>query len=91
MIRQAIAGAAPGLQARLLGVLRRPLRERGAARAASASSRRVAVLARRLPRRKGIFATLVGTVFAHRMFDLFPTIALVVWVLDLRRRCRTGR
>jgi uncharacterized membrane protein YbhN (UPF0104 family) len=42
---------------------------------------RVAVLARRLPGRKGIFATLVGTVFAHRMFDLFPVVVLVVWVL----------
>jgi len=42
---------------------------------------RVAVLVRRLPRRKGIWATLIGTVFAHRVFDLFPTIALVIWVL----------
>jgi uncharacterized membrane protein YbhN (UPF0104 family) len=43
---------------------------------------RVAVLARRMPGRKGVFATLVGTVFAHRMFDLFPTVLLVVWVLS---------
>lgn len=43
---------------------------------------RVVVLARRLPRRRGLWATLIGTVFAHRMFDLFPTIALVVWVLS---------
>ena len=43
---------------------------------------RVAVLARRMPGRKGIFATLVGTVFAHRLFDLPPTIALVVWVIN---------
>jgi glycosyltransferase 2 family protein len=42
---------------------------------------RVAVLARRMPGRKGIFATLVGTVFAHRMFDLFPVVLLVAWVL----------
>jgi uncharacterized protein (TIRG00374 family) len=42
---------------------------------------RVAVLVRRLPRRRGIWATLIGTVFAHRVFDLFPTIALVIWVL----------
>lgn len=42
---------------------------------------RVAVLRRRLPRRKGATATLIGSVFAHRMFDLFPTITLVVWVL----------
>jgi uncharacterized protein (TIRG00374 family) len=43
---------------------------------------RVAVLARRLPGRRRIFATLVGTVFAHRMFDLLPTTVLVVWVLS---------
>jgi len=42
---------------------------------------RVAVLARRMPGRRGIWATLIGSVFAHRMFDLFPTITLVVWVL----------
>ncbi|MGZ4333283.1 MAG: lysylphosphatidylglycerol synthase transmembrane domain-containing protein [Gaiellaceae bacterium] len=42
---------------------------------------RAAVLRRRLPGRKGATATLIGSVFAHRMFDLFPTIALVVWVL----------
>ncbi len=42
---------------------------------------RVGVLRRRMPGRKGTTATLVGSVFAHRMFDLFPTIVLVVWVL----------
>jgi len=42
---------------------------------------RVAVLRRRMPGRKGTTATLVGSVFAHRMFDLFPTVTLVVWVL----------
>lgn len=42
---------------------------------------RVAVLARRMPGRKGVWPTLIGSVFAHRMFDLFPTIALVVWVV----------
>ena len=42
---------------------------------------RVAVLRRRMPGRKGATATLIGSVFAHRMFDLFPTITLVVWVL----------
>jgi uncharacterized protein (TIRG00374 family) len=42
---------------------------------------RAAVLRRRLPGRKGATATLIGSVFAHRMFDLFPTITLVVWVL----------
>jgi uncharacterized protein (TIRG00374 family) len=42
---------------------------------------RVAVLVRRLPRRRGLWATLIGTVLAHRIFDLFPTAALVIWVL----------
>ena len=41
---------------------------------------RVAVLRRRLGR-KGTTATLVGSVFAHRMFDLFPALTLVIWVL----------
>ena len=40
---------------------------------------RAAVLRRRT--RPGTTATLIGSVFAHRMFDLFPTITLVVWVL----------
>jgi uncharacterized protein (TIRG00374 family) len=42
---------------------------------------RVAVLRRRLPGRNGTTATLVGSVFAHRMFDLFPSLALVIWVV----------
>jgi uncharacterized protein (TIRG00374 family) len=42
---------------------------------------RAAVLRRRMPGRKGATATLIGSVFAHRVFDLFPTITLVVWVL----------
>jgi glycosyltransferase 2 family protein len=42
---------------------------------------RVAVLRRRLPGRRGVTATLIGSVFAHRIFDLFPATALVVWVL----------
>ncbi len=42
---------------------------------------RVAVLARRMPPREGTWATLIGSVFAHRLFDLFPAFTLVVWVL----------
>jgi glycosyltransferase 2 family protein len=42
---------------------------------------RVAVLRRRLPGRRGATATLIGSVFAHRMFDVFPAVALVIWVL----------
>jgi uncharacterized protein (TIRG00374 family) len=42
---------------------------------------RVAVLNRRMPGRRGMWATLVGTVFAHRMFDLVPVFALIVYVI----------
>lgn len=42
---------------------------------------RVAVLRRRIPGRRGATATLVGSVFAHRMFDLLPAVTLVIWVL----------
>ena len=42
---------------------------------------RVAVLVRRVPRRERAWGTLLGSVVAHRMFDLFPVTALVVWVL----------
>jgi glycosyltransferase 2 family protein len=43
---------------------------------------RVAVLTRRQPqRRSDAWATLVGTVFAHRVFDLFPTLLLIVYVV----------
>jgi uncharacterized protein (TIRG00374 family) len=42
---------------------------------------RVAVLRRRLPGRKGTTATLIGSVFAHRMFDVPPAATLVVFVL----------
>jgi glycosyltransferase 2 family protein len=42
---------------------------------------RVAVLRRRLPRRPGVWPTLAGTVFAHRVFDLVAVMALVPYVL----------
>ncbi len=42
---------------------------------------RVAVLRRHVPHGKGTSATLLGTVFAHRLFDLFPVAILVTWVL----------
>jgi uncharacterized protein (TIRG00374 family) len=41
---------------------------------------RVAVLSRKLPKRKGLWATLVGTVFAHRVFDLVPVVLLILYV-----------
>jgi uncharacterized protein (TIRG00374 family) len=42
---------------------------------------RVAVLRRHLPHGKGTSATLLGTVFAHRLFDLFPIALLVAYVM----------
>src|SRR5256885_16874976 len=45
---------------------------------------RVAVLTRKLRldgRANGTWAVLVGTVFAHRLFDLIPTIGLILYVL----------
>ena len=42
---------------------------------------RVGVLTRRMPKRRGLWATLVGTVVAHRIFDLIPITMLVLYVL----------
>jgi uncharacterized membrane protein YbhN (UPF0104 family) len=42
---------------------------------------RVAVLRRHVPRGRGSSGALVGTVFAHRLFDLFPALLLVAYVL----------
>ena len=41
---------------------------------------RVAVLRRHVPRGRGSSGALVGTVFAHRLFDLFPALLLVLYV-----------
>ena len=46
---------------------------------------RVAVLVRRLPRRRGTWATLAGTVFAHRVFDVVAVGLLVLYVLATAR------
>ena len=46
---------------------------------------RVAVLTRRLPRGRGHTATLLGTVVAHRLFDLFPALILIGYVLATAR------
>jgi glycosyltransferase 2 family protein len=42
---------------------------------------RIAVLTRRMERGQGATATLLGTVFAHRVFDLFPALVLIAYVL----------
>lgn len=46
---------------------------------------RVAVLTRRLPRGRGSTAMLLGTVFAHRLFDLIPALLLIAYVLATAR------
>jgi uncharacterized protein (TIRG00374 family) len=43
---------------------------------------RVAVLTRRLPGREGVWASLLGTVFSHRLFDLVPSLLLIVYTLE---------
>jgi uncharacterized protein (TIRG00374 family) len=43
---------------------------------------RVAVLTRRLPEQEGAWATLLGTVLAHRVFDLVAAIALILFVVS---------
>lgn len=42
---------------------------------------RVGVLTRRMPRGKGFTGRLLGTVFAHRLFDLVPALLLTAFVL----------
>jgi glycosyltransferase 2 family protein len=46
---------------------------------------RVAVLTRRMERGRRSWPTLVGTVVAHRMFDLIPIVLLVLYVLVTAR------
>jgi len=42
---------------------------------------RVGVLTRKLPGRNGAWAALLGTVFAHRLFDLIPSLLLITYAL----------
>jgi uncharacterized protein (TIRG00374 family) len=42
---------------------------------------RVAVLTRDLPRGEGLTGRLLGSVFAHRLFDVIPALALTIFVL----------
>ena len=39
------------------------------------------MLTRRLPRRKGLWPALLGSVAAHRLLEILPSFALIVWVL----------
>jgi uncharacterized membrane protein YbhN (UPF0104 family) len=46
---------------------------------------RVGVLTRRMPGEEGATATLLGTVFAHRVFDFVPSIILIAFTLRTAR------
>ena len=46
---------------------------------------RVPVLIRHVPRRRGTWATIIGTIFAHRLFDVAAAVPLVVFVLFTAR------
>ena len=46
---------------------------------------RVAVLRRNMPRGSGATGKLIGTVFAHRLFDLVPALLLTAYVLATAR------
>jgi glycosyltransferase 2 family protein len=46
---------------------------------------RVAVLRRKLNAERGLWPTLLGTVVAHRLFDLIPAAVLVGWVIVAAR------
>jgi uncharacterized membrane protein YbhN (UPF0104 family) len=46
---------------------------------------RVAVLTRGMPRGKGATGRLLGSVFAHRLFDVVPALLLTVYVLATAR------
>jgi uncharacterized protein (TIRG00374 family) len=42
---------------------------------------RIAVISRHLPERSQRWASTLGSVFAHRLFDVLPTIGLVLYVI----------
>ncbi len=42
---------------------------------------RVGVLVRRSPPRRGLWPALLGSVLAHRLLEIFPSLALTIWVL----------
>ena len=46
---------------------------------------RVAVLTRRMPPQEGMWARLLGTVFAHRVFDLVAVMGLIGYVVATAR------
>jgi uncharacterized membrane protein YbhN (UPF0104 family) len=52
---------------------------------------RVGVLVRRLPGRRGLWPPLLGSVVAHRLLEIFPSIGLILWVLAAARIPGWGR
>lgn len=42
---------------------------------------RVGVLTRHMKRRPGLWPALLGSVLAHRILEIFPSVGLIVWVL----------
>ncbi len=46
---------------------------------------RVGVLVRRMPPRPGLWPALIGSVVAHRLLEIFPSIGLIIWVLVAAR------
>ncbi len=52
---------------------------------------RVGVLARRMPRRDGVWSALLGSMLAHRLLEILPSLALIVWVLLLAKLPAWGR
>ena len=83
--------AAPALRPRLLGVRRSACSRTRCCRAGSGSSPASPSCAGTCPHGRGTSATLVGTVFAHRLFDLVPARAPRRSTCSRRRRSRTGR
>jgi uncharacterized membrane protein YbhN (UPF0104 family) len=46
---------------------------------------RIAVLSRHVPQQGNTWASIFGSVFAHRLFDVIPTLGLVVFVIVTAR------
>jgi uncharacterized membrane protein YbhN (UPF0104 family) len=52
---------------------------------------RVGVLAQHLPRRPGTWPALLGSVVAHRLLEILPSLALILWVLLFAKVPAWGR
>src|ERR1700730_14237414 len=53
---------------------------------------RVGVLIRHMPAQRGLWPALLGSVVAHRLLEILPSIGLIVWVLgaaEIPRRAAT--